>query len=738
MAIRQRQAASPDEAYTEALRRIQRALVNQTKRLDLGGLGLIEIVDDRGGYQRLTGVPKNLGELPWLIQLFLNDNRLTHVPIEVRELGELTTLDLSNNQLTSLPEGLGASGTLKELFLHRNPDLGIPPEVLGPPREDCKRYGGSQQPAKAAEILAYYDGLQKSGEATKIGGAPRPLNEAKIIVVGEPAVGKTELIHWLIHNTPHPDPKTTRGILIDRWNIPSFDGAEIRSIKANVWDFGGQEIMQATHQFFLTQRSLYVLVLDSRKNEHQNQFRTWMERIRAFGAESPVIVVLNQRDHGRLDPDEPRLRIDYIKNILDPFFRTACRDGEGAKAGDGIGELRNAIQLRAQNLEGVNTPVPQNFHAAKELVEEAARKTGKLSHEEYHRYCARSGLSSIEEDSLLTFLRNCGTLHSYAQPGKPNQVRRTFVLDPAWLTGGVYRILTDAELKDVGGVLTPVQLDRIFSMDATYPPEDREFILDMMEGEPFELSFRIPDCREDRLIPEQLSPHEPAHGITPENSLNIIYHYHYLPGGLMPRFIVRMHHVLELGHRWKNGAVLNIDQRRVLVRALRGDNGKIFVSAERRETDDKTDIVARRALAVVRQNLDLIHRSMPHLRVDERVPLPDNLSVTVGYAYLIKLENNPNKGPTYEWTPEGADRDYSVRELLDGIEEPEWRRKSRQVENDHNAWIEANDDKVEVDVPGGQVFISYANEPDASHAQMVRKLADRLREQGVDAFLDLY
>jgi internalin A len=32
----------------------------------------------------------------------------------------------------------------------------------------------------------------------------------------------------------------------------------------NVWDFGGQEIMHATHQFFLTRRSLYLLVLSGR------------------------------------------------------------------------------------------------------------------------------------------------------------------------------------------------------------------------------------------------------------------------------------------------------------------------------------------------------------------------------------------------------------------------------------------------------------------------------------------
>ena len=36
-----------------------------------------------------------------------------------------------------------------------------------------------------------------------------------------------------------------------------------------VWDFGGQEIYHATHQFFLTDQSLFVLVWSARADfEH--------------------------------------------------------------------------------------------------------------------------------------------------------------------------------------------------------------------------------------------------------------------------------------------------------------------------------------------------------------------------------------------------------------------------------------------------------------------------------------
>jgi GTPase SAR1 family protein len=37
-----------------------------------------------------------------------------------------------------------------------------------------------------------------------------------------------------------------------------------KNFRVNIWDFGGQEIYHQTHQFFLTERSLYALVADTR------------------------------------------------------------------------------------------------------------------------------------------------------------------------------------------------------------------------------------------------------------------------------------------------------------------------------------------------------------------------------------------------------------------------------------------------------------------------------------------
>ena len=48
------------------------------------------------------------------------------------------------------------------------------------------------------------------------------------------------------------DESKTQGINITDWSVRSSYG----DVRLNIWDFGGQEIMHATHQFFLTERSL--------------------------------------------------------------------------------------------------------------------------------------------------------------------------------------------------------------------------------------------------------------------------------------------------------------------------------------------------------------------------------------------------------------------------------------------------------------------------------------------------
>jgi GTPase SAR1 family protein len=121
-----------------------------------------------------------------------------------------------------------------------------------------------------AAILNYFDEQEAQGTDR--------LYEAKMLLIGEGGAGKTSLLRRLYQSgSPLPDEnETTKGIDIYRHEFKLDNG---RNFHLNVWDFGGQEIYHATHQFFLTKRSLYVLLDDTRKDDktlHDASFKYWL------------------------------------------------------------------------------------------------------------------------------------------------------------------------------------------------------------------------------------------------------------------------------------------------------------------------------------------------------------------------------------------------------------------------------------------------------------------------------
>ena len=92
-------------------------------------------------------------------------------------------------------------------------------------------------------------------------------------------MGKTSLVNRLVHDIFIPGEAKTEGIAITQWSIRLNSTEDVR---LHVWDFGGQEIMHATHRFFLSQRSLYLLVLNGRGGRQQADAAYWLNLIATY------------------------------------------------------------------------------------------------------------------------------------------------------------------------------------------------------------------------------------------------------------------------------------------------------------------------------------------------------------------------------------------------------------------------------------------------------------------------
>jgi internalin A len=712
--------------------RIEEARKDHLITLDLSALGLIELPESiaqlsqlRGlslDYNRLTTLPEFVGQLLQLEILFLDGNRLTTLPETVTQLPRLHTLHLNNNwlttlpesvgqlsqlerlylesnQLTSLPEALRKLTRLRELHLHGNNALGLPAEVLGSSFGEHSEVlwspsvGSSAVPARPATILDYYFRAR--------GSEKHPLNEAKLILVGRGAVGKTSIVNRLVHET-FTDEKKTEGIRITEW--PLTVGESRDDVRLNVWDFGGQEIMHATHQFFLTERSLYLLVLSGREGVEDADAEYWLKLIQSFGGNSPVVLVLNKIKEHPFDVNRNALLRKYP--FIREFVKTDCEDATG------IEKLRLVIERETDKLEHLRDAFPASWFSIKDKL--AGMKKNYLSFDEYREECARLGEKDTQaQESLAFHLHNLGIALNYKDD---TRLKETHVLNPHWVTSGIYKILNANRLEKQKGEISLKDLPSILDAEE-YPKEMHGFLLDLMKK--FELCFDLEGRDGVYLIPELLDKQQPldANEFDPAECLNFQYHYPVLPEGLLPRFVVRTHVLSDETPRWRTGVILKLEDNLALVRAD---------AQERRVLINIKGPVAgrRRLLSVARANFDRIHGSIKNLKPVEIVPLPEQPDAHVPYVELLTWEERGKE--EFEKIVDGEIVTLNVQRLLNGVETEGERgsasgvRSSRDIERRRAA----------------RVFVSYSHRDERQLNELKTHLSPLERLKLIETWYD--
>lgn len=560
-----------------------------------------------GGNQleRLPALPGGIEEL------WLGANRFEAVPDSVLARTSLQKLDLHANRLRELPEGLRELRDLRHLDLRENP-LPVPPEVLADP----------DQPARILDFVS------------RAAGPTRRLDEAKLLVVGEGSVGKTSLIRRLVSDGFSPQEEKTQGIDVTRWDL-DVDG---EPIALNVWDFGGQEIMHATHQFFLTKRSLYVLVIDARQGEEQNRIEYWLKLIQSFGGSSPIVIVGNKTEQHALDIDERGLRAKY-PDVID-VLSISC------KTGAGIDRLQQRLAAAIERMPHVRDELPAAYFDVKQELEQLDEDY--VAYRDYEALCTRHGVDDpVARESLVGFLHDLGTVLCFRDDPRLSD---NTILNPEWVTRGVYRLLNSHLAAQRKGLLGWRDVHTILDT-ADYPPERRTFIVDMMKR--FELCFESDGTL---LVPDLLVKQEPDTG-TWGAALAFEIGYDVLPSSVISRLIVRMHPAISKGTVWRTGLVVSIDGNRALIKGDRED-------AVVRILVDGPSAGRRGLLTAIRTELRAIGETIPGLTLVERVPVPGHPEVFVPYAHLLRLEQ-----AGYETVvPESLVEEFPIRELLAGVE----------------------------------------------------------------------
>ena len=516
----------------------------------IGNLVNLSTLDLRGN--KLSSLPNSFANLSKLTTLYLSYNKLSDLPNSLFELSNLTALYLSHNKIYNLPNYFDELSNLTTLYLRDNQIYNLPNSITNLDKLTTLDLRGNPLENPPIEVVIHGVEAIRSYFSKLLAEGQDYIYEAKLLIVGKPGAGKTTLAKKI----KNPDHKlysggeSTKGIKLTEYSFPLEK--QTKKFKVNIWDFGGQEIYHATHQFFLTKRSLYILVIDDRKKNEDLYY--WLSIIKILSKDSPLLIVKNEKGDRPIEiKNEFALckKFTNIKEILATNFAT----------NRGLDEIIDRIKYHINYLEHIGKLLPLTWIKVRQALEQDRRYY--ISLDEFLQICQEQGFTLLEDKLQLSgYLHDLGVCLHF-QDQKDSLLYKTVILKPTWATDAVYKVLDNQQVIQNQGYFTRKDLQKIWYEDK-YASMHNELLELMIK---FQLCYQIPNSDDAFIAPQLLSSDKPSYSWDDANNLVLRYKYKYfMPKGIMTLFIVAMYeHIEQQQCVWRNGVVVSKDNTRAEV-----------------------------------------------------------------------------------------------------------------------------------------------------------------------------
>jgi internalin A len=403
---------------------------------------------------------------------------------------------------------------------------------------------------------------------------------------------------------------------------------------------------------------VYVLVLASRKDTNSSeQIRKWINKIKTTGGNSSIIVVSNKIDvnPGFGFENEYDLQKEFPQ--IKSFIKTSSKTDEG------IEELKEKLAELIPQSDLFNTEIDERWIPIKEQLQEETKQNAKLNESRFIEICKQHGLTKdSERKSAIRFLNDLGIVLHF----EDIKLAEYYVLDPYWITYGIYQIVTSKFAGAQKGKIAMDKLDFIINKEEDketvyrpsnyqkieYSNNERRFLVDILQQS--KLSFTLRDeCH--FILPDLLETKEPETLTNTirnaAHTIQFVYEYAYLPKAIIPYIMVETHEIMVAN--WRTGCVLQNANCKALISSY--DNKlRIVVSGK--------DNQKREFMSVIRHVIDTFNKKLSTLP-EMLIPLPNEL----GFAdYEELLEREQDREEYYKIYKPRKEK-FSISQLLSGI-----------------------------------------------------------------------
>lgn len=480
------------------------------------------------GGSGLSQLPDGLGQCKKLQYLDLSEMHLSDLPDWIPERFNHFTDDPTDFELYSMLSGIMAIG---ETTVDTIPDMSIFEQ--------------------SHEMVAKFFEERKRGEV-------HPLNEIKVVFLGDGEAGKSHTIARLMNDGGTPDYATfdgqsTPGIVIRNKEYDLGD----RKITVHYWDFGGQEIMHSMHRIFLTGRTMYVILLNARDDTQSDRAKYRLHNVKSFAPDAPVLLVLNKIDQNEsASVDERDLRSRYDK--LTQVVKLSAKEFTQEQFND---SFTNVLLEEIRKTGFLDAQWPTTWTKVKEKLENM--ETHYIMGGDYQALCRECRVDDNQKD-LLHWFHDLGV--SFCCDGEDDYTLEDYViLRPDWITNALYIILFNPMEGARNGLIPHKSIYTLLKNahnnpairctlpQARYNVGDIQYVLGIMRK--FNLSFT--DGRENEFIPmlcQQNSMVDVQYYQKDAELLEFNMDFDYLPNNLLHRLMVERYSELDMTTVWRTGA----------------------------------------------------------------------------------------------------------------------------------------------------------------------------------------
>ncbi|MFH4976292.1 hypothetical protein AB6A40_003001 [Gnathostoma spinigerum] len=350
---------------------------------------------------------------------------------------------------------------------------------------------------KTVDLIAYLKSILEDS---------RPYTRLKLMIVGVQGIGKTSLLQQLrlegvVSRQAHPNDSWSRrmsrstngektakganistvGVDISEWTFEPKKGkgeVSFGPLTFRTWDFGGQREYYATHQYFLSKRSLYIVVWKSTDGEAAiPDVHQWLINIQARAPNSPVIIVGTHIDQilANLDRFPPNYLEELHNLIREQFVMVPDADKKGlprvvdaifvsTKTRHNIRLLCNLLYRTAFDIHSAGSKerlldqkIPASYLAFEKIVvniSDERRSLGiepvmnandfrNIVRERMLKNYGRAFRDDVEFNHACSFLHENGVLLHYEDVN----LRDLYFLDPQWLCDVLAHVITIREIN---------------------------------------------------------------------------------------------------------------------------------------------------------------------------------------------------------------------------------------------------------------------------------------------------